>query len=37
MTPLETYTYFVLPTIVLAIGIGTFWLTRRDQRHTPAE
>jgi hypothetical protein len=38
MTPLETYTYFVLPVIVLAIGIGTVWLTRgRGQRHTPAE
>jgi hypothetical protein len=37
MPPLETYTYFVLPALVLAIGIGTVWLTRRDaRRHTPA-
>ncbi len=37
MTPLETYTYFVLPALVLAIGVGTLWLTGRDQRHTPAK
>jgi len=37
MTPLETYTYFVLPALVLAIGFGTVWLTRHDQRHTPAK
>ncbi len=37
MTPLEIYTYFVLPGLLLAIGVGTVWLTRRDQRQTPAE
>src|SRR3954462_11653699 len=37
MPPLETCTYFVLPALVLAIGIGTVWLTRRDaRRHAPA-
>src|SRR3954464_13744445 len=35
--PLETCTDFVLPALVLAIGIGTVWLTHRDaRRHRPA-
>src|SRR3954471_2675974 len=35
MPTLETCTYFVLPALVLAIGIGTVWLTHRDaRRHT---
>ena len=38
MSPLEIYTYFVLPVLVLAIGVGSLLLTRRDaRRHTPAE
>jgi len=28
MSVLEVYTYFVLPALVLGIGIGAFWLTR---------
>ena len=38
MSPLETYTYFVLPVLVLAIGVGALWLTRGGARHhMPAE
>jgi hypothetical protein len=38
MTVLEIYVYFMLPVIVLGIGFGTLWLTRRaDRRSTPAE
>ena len=38
MTVLEIYVYFVLPALVLGIGFGTLWLTRRpDRRSTPAE
>ena len=38
MTALEIYTVFVLPMLVLGIGLGGLWLARRpDHRHTPAE
>lgn len=38
MTPLEVYTYFVLPALVLGIGFGAVWLSRRqDHRRAPAE
>jgi small-conductance mechanosensitive channel len=29
MTVLEIYVYFILPLLVLGIGFGTLWLTRR--------
>jgi hypothetical protein len=37
MTLLQAYVLFGLPLIALAIGFGALWLTRPDQRHTPAE
>jgi hypothetical protein len=38
MAVLEIYVYFVLPLVVLGIGFGTLWLSRReDRRSTPAE
>lgn len=36
MTPLEVYTYLVL--LVLGIGFGALWISRReDGRRRPAE
>ena len=34
MTALEVYAYFVLPLLVLGIGLGAYWLNRppREQR-----
>jgi hypothetical protein len=38
MTALEIYTLIVLPLLVLGIGFGSLWLSRRqNERHTPAE
>jgi hypothetical protein len=38
MTVLEIYVYFVLPLLALGIGLGTLWVSRReDQQSTPAE
>jgi hypothetical protein len=38
MTVLEIYVYFVLPMLVLGIGFGALWVSRRqDHRSTPAE
>jgi hypothetical protein len=37
MTPVEVYTYFILPALVLGIGFGALWLTRRDPRPALAE
>lgn len=32
MTALEAYTYFVLPLLVLGIGFGALWWSRRQDR-----
>ena len=38
MTLLEVYTIFILPLLVLGIGFGALWVSRReDHPHTPAE
>jgi hypothetical protein len=38
MTALEIYTLIVLPLLVLGIGFGSLWLSRRqNERHTPAK
>lgn len=36
MTLLEAYSYFGIPVIAVAMGLGALWLSRRDSRRRPA-